>query len=454
MRLTSGNAELDEILGGGFPRNAIHVIMGPPGSGKTVLTEQLCFANAAPERPVLYLVTFSEPLQKLVGFLQRFEFANVDLLGREVVYEYVGEDLLAAPERVAERVAELVTRHRPRIVVIDSFKALADLMPDRSAWRRTLDGIAGLLSAYETTTFLVGEYASEMLTHLPEFAVADGVLELSREERGSRDERYLRVLKLRGSSFLAGRHPLRLGRDGIQAFRRFVTPPTPPEYRPAADRLRSGIAGLDDMIATGFLRGTVTLVAGPSGAGKTSLGIRFLQAGAAEGEPGLLVGFQESPAQLVRAMGALGADAEETRCPWSFDHFYSSPVDLQVDRVAHEIVARIDRQGVRRVVIDAVSDLEQGAADHVRYRDFLYALTQHFAARDVTSMLLVETAGLFTGQGVTGYQVSYMSDNIILLGMELGDELTRTLRVIKSRGSRHDGARRRLRITDSAMEVG
>jgi circadian clock protein KaiC len=141
-RLKSGNREVDEILGGGFPRNAIHVLMGAPGTGKTILAEQLCFANASSDRPILYLATFSEPLQKLVSFLQEFRFADVEKLGTEIVYEYVGEDLLTAPERAPERVQELLTLHRPKIIVIDSFKALADLMPDRSTWRRTLDAIA------------------------------------------------------------------------------------------------------------------------------------------------------------------------------------------------------------------------------------------------------------------------------------------------------------------------
>ncbi len=135
------------------------------------------------------------------------------------------------------------------------------------------------------------------------------------------------------------------------------------------------------------------------------------------------------------------------------DHFYTSPVELQIDAVANEVVRRIERQGVRRVVIDAVSDLEKGAADPHRYRDFLYSLTQMFAVRGVTSMLLVETAGLFPGHGITGYEVSYMSDNILVLEMLLGDDLTRTIRVLKSRGSAHDGRRHGLRITQHGVAV-
>ena len=453
QRLTTGHGELDAILGGGFPRNAIHIIMGPPGTGKTILAEQLCFANAAPGRPILYLATFSEPLQKLVGFLQEFSFARPEKLGTEIVYEYVGEDVLTQPERVPARVEELLVQHRPKIIVIDSFKALADLMPDRRAWRRTLDAVAGMLTAYDTTTFWVGEYTSAMMSDLPEFAVADGIVDLKRVERGSRDERFLRVLKLRGSAFVAGNHALHLSQSGIEAFRRFITPAAPPDYSPVFERLKSGVAHLDEMVATGWLRGTATLVAGPSGAGKTCLGMHFLRAGVDEGEPGLLASFQENPTQLIRMMKQLGWNPEKTLGSGKLDHFYTSPVELQIDTVANEIVRRIEKHGVKRVVIDAVTDLEKGASDPARYREYLYSLTQMFAARNVTSMLLVETAGLFPGHGITGYEVSYMSDNIIVLEMLLGDDLTRTIRIIKSRGSGHDGRRHPLRITQSGIAV-
>lgn len=80
---SSGNAQLDAILGGGFPTNSINIIMGEPGSGKTILAERLIFANAAKiddPRPILYLTTLSEPLQKVVRYLQQFSFFDEDKL--------------------------------------------------------------------------------------------------------------------------------------------------------------------------------------------------------------------------------------------------------------------------------------------------------------------------------------------------------------------------------------
>jgi circadian clock protein KaiC len=452
-RIKTGNSELDAILGGGFPRNGIYILMGAPGSGKTILAEQLCFANAAPGRPILYLATFSEPLQKLVGFLQEFGFAAPEKIGTEIVYDYIGEQVLEDPHRIPERFQEIISEHRPRILVVDSFKALADLMPDRAAWRRTLDAIGGMLSAYDVTTFWVGEYSSDMLSALPEFAVADGIVDMVRIHRGTRDERFLRVLKLRGSASLNGDHPFLLGRDGIRAYRRFVTPQVPLDYAPKLERVKSGIGHLDDMVATGWLRGTATMVAGPSGAGKTAIGLNFLKAGVEEGEPGLLVSFQENPSQLARIMKSLGWDPESLIRSGAIDHLYASPVEMQIDALAHELVRRLDQDGVRRVVIDAVSDLEMSAPDPLRYRDLLYSLTQALAIRNITSMLLVETAGPLQESAITGFEVSYMSDNILLLEMNLGEDLTRTIRLIKSRGSAHDGRLHGLKVSAQGVEV-
>jgi KaiC/GvpD/RAD55 family RecA-like ATPase len=105
------------------------------------------------------------------------------------------------------------------------------------------------------------------------------------------------------------------------------------------------------------------------------------------------------------------------------------------------------------VVIDAVSDLEQAAMDVVRYRDFLYSLTQALASRFVTTMLMAETGGVI-GSSAASSEVSYMSDNILLLEMLYGDDLTRTVRILKTRGSKHEGRRLDLRISEDGIEVG
>lgn len=450
-RVKTGNATLDYILEGGFPRNSINIVMGRPGSGKTILTQQLAFANADEDRPVLYLTTLSEPLPKMLGYLQELTFSDIGRVGSSIFYEGLDETLAKSPDELHDRVLDLIQQHRPRVLVIDSFKAIADLMPDTPVWRKMVFELANLLSAYDTTSFWIGEYGSSDPDTI-EFAIADGILELWREQSGTRDDRYLRVGKLRGSGFFDGSHAFTIGADGLRVFPRLVAPPMP-RYQPVPARLRSGVGGLDAMVESGWLSGTSTLVAGPSGAGKTIVGLHFLRQGVQDGEPGLLVNFQENPVQLRRTMTSLGWEPEQLIGPGRLDVLYTSPVELHIDSIVGEMFRRIEENGVQRVFIDALSDVEKASRDPRRFRDYVYSLTQHFAARNVTAMLALESSTDAPHHSLTGHDVSYMSDNILLLTMELEEELTRTIRVMKSRGSAHDGKRHLLRIVPGGVLV-
>lgn len=452
-RITSGNAQLDSILGGGFPARSIHIIMGDPGAGKTMLAEQTAFAGAQSERPVLYVTTLSEPASKFIAFLQQTTFADVSLIGTRILYESIAAEASAKPESVHEAVRSLLQEHRPGILIIDSIKALSDLMPSIPAWRRVLYELAGLLSAYDTTSFWVGEYSSGMTSTLPEFAVVDGVVELTRVEQGATEERRLRVLKLRGSDFRSGLHTFRISAAGLEVFPRLVPPGVQVDDLPLRERLRSGIEGLDTMIETGWLRSTATFVVGPSGAGKTVLSLHFLREGVQSGEATLLVTFQENPTQLARIMENFGWSPRELMTPGKLEVLYSSPVEMPIDVIVNDMFDRIRERRIRRVVIDSISDIERNARDPIRCRDFLYSLTQHFVAHGITSMFVMEMRAPLQDSGPGTHDLLNMSDNTLVLGIELGEDLMRTVRVMKSRGSVHDGKAHRLLIGRQGITV-
>src|SRR5579871_6970468 len=82
--LPTGSADLDRIVGGGIPRGSTVVFAGPPGSGKTLLAQQIAFANATPARPVLYYTSWSEPHTKLIRSLRSFEFFDDQAVGERI----------------------------------------------------------------------------------------------------------------------------------------------------------------------------------------------------------------------------------------------------------------------------------------------------------------------------------------------------------------------------------
>ena len=453
-RIATGCVGLDEILNGGIPANTITVLMGAPGTGKTIMAEGIAFCNATEERPALYLTTLSEPLEKFIFHGQHYTFFDSEKVGKAVIYEDLGITVRKAGiEKMTDIVTDMILKYKPAYLFIDSFKALNELLKSPVDRRTVIYDLATVLTSYKCTSFLIGEYADEMTTDLPEFAIADVVLKLTKYSTNVREQRFLCVEKLRGSNSIPGLHAFSIGENGIDMYPRLLSPNVAPTYQPKVERVNSGIDGLDEMIDQGFWRGSTTLVAGPSGSGKTIMALHFIREGAMRGEPGLYVGFQENPSQMARVMLNLGWNATELLGNGNFEIMYRSPVEMQLDSVAAEVFQRVRTGKVRRIAIDALGDLERCSMDRQRFADFIYALTQWFAVENVTCMMTIELRELFEIRHVSDQEISNMSDNLVVIGFTPGSEMKRTIRIIKTRGSGHDNRLHELEITGKRTAV-
>jgi circadian clock protein KaiC len=288
----------------------------------------------------------------------------------------------------------------------------------------------------------------------PEFAVADGIVEFARQKRSTTDERFMRVSKLRGSRYLEGLHGIHVSSAGFEVYPRLISPSAPQGYTIEQERVNSGVEGLDAMLNGGVWRGSTTLVVGPTGAGKTTIGLQFALAGARSGEPSLYVNFQENPTQLSRILEAMAPEPAQRS---GLHLMYVSSVELQIDRIIVEIFHKIEHHGIRRVVIDAIGDLAMAAADPQRIHNFLYALVQRFTVLGITVLFLMEDVVHGPMESPAGpadfARLSYMCDNLILLEIERGDRLRRRISVYKTRGSGHDEAARDMTIDASGVHV-
>jgi len=346
----------------------------------------------------------------------------------------------------------MILARRPRLVFIDSFKALSELVTTAQDRRTISYDLANVLSSYRCTSFLIGEYSQQMMTELPVFAIADVILQLIKHSTNVREQRFLRVEKLRGSNSVPGLHAFSIKQEGVEVYPRLLTPPVATLYSARVERVNTAIPGLDEMIAEGVWRGSTTLVAGPTGSGKTIIGLHFICEGVLRGDPGLYVGFQENPTQLGHIMAGLGWQPEKLMNE-GFELMYRSPVEMQLDEVSSELFKRVHEGKIKRVVIDALGDLERSSVDRQRFSDFIYALTQWFAVENVTCMMNYELTNLFEVHGISDQEVSNMSDNILLLRFKEGVTMERTLRIIKTRGSAHDNREHRLEITSKGIII-
>ena len=321
---------------------------------------------------------------------------------------------------------------------------------DQGAFRRFLHSLAGLLSAFPVTSLWLWEGDSTALSTAPEFAVADAIVSLSSDRVGQRELRVLQVLKLRGSGFLSGRHAYRLSAAGLEVFPRLADPIDVSAYSTAVERASSGIPALDAMLDDGYWPGAATLVAGPTGSGKTLMGLHFIVSGARRGEPGIIATLQENPTQLQRIAEGFGWSLAES----GIELLARSPVDLYIDQWVYELLTAIEGSGARRVLIDSLGDLAFAAGDESRYREYLYSLVQRCARLGVSLLLTVELPDLFQVTRLSELGASHVSDNVVLLQyLRQPDAIRRTLTVIKTRASLHQPQVREFTITPEGITL-
>jgi circadian clock protein KaiC len=312
-RLKTGLGELDLVLGGGLPIGSLVMLAGGPGTGKTILAQQICFANGTAERKAMYYTTLSEPHEKLVRHLEPFAFFDAGALGERVEFVHLGDLLDVADESASDLgavVTEIVEKcfeEQPAVIVIDSVKALRDFV-ERRPLRKAIYELASRVAHTGVVLLFVGEYTADEIERFPEFALADGILQLAYEPHEPIDRRWLRVVKMRASSHLGGKHSFRIGRAGVEVFPRLESIVPKADQAAAEGRISSGMRELDELMGGGIPVADATAILGPTGSGKTAIALRFISEGIGAGEPCLYVSFQETAAQLVRKADSFGWD--------------------------------------------------------------------------------------------------------------------------------------------------
>jgi circadian clock protein KaiC len=453
-RLPSGNQRLDEILNGGILQSAINLIVGVPGSGKTILSQQFAFHNATIKKPALYLSTLSEPLDKILRFGETLKvFDHKAIEDGRVIYEDIGHVLGdKGLDDILEAIEGYLKELRPGIIVIDSFRAFAAISHDTTQFRRFLYSLTRLLSASAVTAIWNAPYTREQAMDAAEFAVADSIIALDIKLVGAREMRVLQVLKLRGSAYRSGEHAYRITAEGFDVFPRLADVQDGTTYTLSSKRSSTGIEALDKVLGEGgYWSGATTMVAGPSGIGKTLMGLHFLFKGAEGGEPGILATFQENETQLTRVAKSFG---------WSFTgsgvHVLSrSVVDIYIDEWVYQLLDLIEKTGAKRIVIDSLPDVMVAAADPTRFREWMFSLTQRLTRAGISMMMIVEVPELFQLRRVSEQGLSHLADNVVLLQyVQEGPELVRALTVLKTRAMHHHPVVHRYEITEKGFVLG
>jgi circadian clock protein KaiC len=235
-KIPTGVPGLDVVLGGGLDPGSATVLAGAPGTGKTTLAQQICFAAAAAGHRSVYYTTVSEPHSKLVRHLEAFGFFDPRALGPRVEHIHLGDFIRDdRPGRMEPMVEEIVRKtmdEQPAIVVIDSAKALRDFTGERELRMEFYD-LTSRLAHTGAALLLIGEYTSKEMSRGVEFSLADGIIQLAYKPRQPIDRRWVRIRKMRGSRHLEGKHTFRIPAVSRCSPGSRPSTPAPPPRSPA-----------------------------------------------------------------------------------------------------------------------------------------------------------------------------------------------------------------------------
>ena len=448
---------LDVILCGGWLRGGLYIVRGSPGTGKTILGSQIIYTHAAQGRRTLFITVLGENHGRMMQHLRPMRFFNPSLVPHLVTY------INAYQALEDEGLTGLLALFRREIqvqganfLVLDGLSAVEAKAGSGAVFemKRFTHELQTLASATACTMFLLTTTSG--VSSAPELTMVDGVVQLEQRMYALRSERRLVVQKFRGSGFLEGEHPYRINGNGLTVFPRIEAQFGMPTRRTSPHRARvsSGIASLDLMLQGGLPVASMGAVVGPSGAGKTTLGLHFLAASSAS-EPGLLFGCYEPPERLLLKAETMGLDLAAAEQRGDLEFLWYPTGEHILDELAHRLLEAIRRRSVKRLVIDGISGFQQAALEPERIVRFWSALCAELRALEVTmlhTMELPEFIGPELRLPVGG--VSSLAETLLLMRyVEIQSRLFRLISLFKVREGAFDPTIRKFAITDSGIVI-
>jgi circadian clock protein KaiC len=439
----TGITGLDEVLHGGIPRNNNLIVEGPAGSGKTTLGLGFIYHGAHDYDEPGAIVSFELDPAKLLRDAAGFDWDLQGMIdqGKIKLIQTSPAVLLSEFRSGDGAFAAALVGMGARRLLIDGLTPLrlyADVndMPFREDVYLLIEGLTRL----GVTTMVTAEKDESMVGVLAyERFVFDTIISLTRDENRRRVGRRLTIMKSRGQDFIGGSHTMRIEPGvGVHVYRRAQSRPTALNDQPTSEkRLSTGSQAIDKMMGGGIYEGSVTLVSGISGTGKTVFSVQFLTDAIKAGHKALLVSLDEHPRQLIRNAKSLGFDLQGMVDSGKLFIQYESPLELDLDVHFDHIVKLVEEQQIDCVVFDSIAVYEMTSRSEVA--DYLYALATFFKNRLATTLFNYESPELLgVSQISEELKGSHLVDNIILLNyVEISTVLRRAIAVPKVRGSRN-----------------
>jgi circadian clock protein KaiC len=460
-KIGTGVQGLDDLLHGGIPEGRATLVTGRSGTGKTVLALQIAANLARRGYPVIFVAVEETPddLRTSADALgldysglvaaNRICFADATRLDGSTVVagDYDLEGLNHRLEAMAGQIGA-------RALVLDSATALFSPRPAAEELRSHFFQLVAALRSLDLTSVILAESQQDygQLTTLGvEDYVCDLTLILRNIVDGSRRRRTLEANKYRRSAHYKGEYPCTITPTGLAVF---PVETTEHPIDEEVERFSSGVDGLDEMTRGGWLRNSIIIVRGPTGSGKTMLAGLYARAGATRGERVVYYGFEEPRALLLRNYREIGMDLEPFIESGNLRVICRYPEATSLEDLLVDVRLELEALRPSLIVFDSISSIEHSSSPK-GFRQFMIGMASILRQHGRTA-LLTQTAAAENrpdDPGAAPY-LSTIADAILMLDYSTRSyELDREMRVIKTRGSAHEGHPYRLSIEPGGLVV-
>ena len=449
-RVPSGTVELDTILGGGFPSRSLVLLSGNPGCGKTIMATRFLYHGASEFGEKGVYVSFAENREDYYKNMKQLGM-NMKTLEEKGLFKFLDYPTMSKTgmTEATTEILKVVIEFGAKRVVVDPLTAILQALGQEDS-RTFLHMVFGkMVKNQGVTCIVIGEipYGESRTGFGMEEFVADGVIILRQVRTATSEKKILDIVKMRGVplersmfEYLIDR---RYGGIGI-----IMLPTKAAIGFTSTEKVTTGIKELDKMVAGGFFRGSVTLIEGASGIGKTTACLQLLAANSKKGERTLYLSFEEPVGQIRRTLKSYGLDHEklsdkfviESYVPEALTplHYYTLIRD-HVEIFQPTILALDTLTAVQRMLSED---------DFVTFARYLQLLCKE---KEVTAII---TSALGTMAAATGSGISTLADNIILMRYnEVEKRLVREMVVLKTRGAEHETKVKTFKITERGIVI-
>lgn len=445
----------DEVLHGGLPLGRSSLIIGGPGTGKTVFGLEFLYNNALHGKSGIF-VSFEESVDAIRAnsSFMSWDLARQERNGKLLLFTpRLEKDIIISGEFNISGLLSILSGTRKQmgasVIVLDAIDILLRIMDNPRLERDELFTLHDWLLKQDLTAVLTLKASEQMLGEQYSFLeyLTDCVVRLDQRVLDQVTTRRLRIVKYRGSAYGTNEYPYVIDNEGVT----FVPISSLSlEHQRLGPFISSGIPIFDQLLGGGFRTASVTLVSGEAGAGKTSFVCSFAKAAAERGERILYITFEESEEALVSSMLSPGIDLRPALKSQNLRIMPIMPEAMGSELHLIMIMRELERFHPSCIILDAVSALVR-MGNNTSF-DFLIRMTNLCRNKGITTIMTNQLED--AQQTLTGFGFSSLLDTIVILDYVRGTgEVNRVLHVVKSRGAHHSNEFREYQITDHGIEI-